>query len=211
MSDRPRFSQFRDLSWRELAGSLVERLPELRHSLRQSLRHPRQFGTWLEEHNPWLSRQVLSAASNLADPYLVGMGLTIERLDENGVDVRMPDRWRNRGEGGAAHVGALTTLAEFASRVYWERNLNLNRHDMHVVQLTAQFLAPADGDIRAVMGFSEGEREAALFRFRAEGEVVVPAEVKIFESQGRLIADIVVEWRLTRPLALGAPAESDRI
>lgn len=193
MPNRPPFSNFR-----ELAGTIADLVP----SLRASLRNPRRMGSLLEEYNPWLSRRLLGAASNLADPYVAGMGLAIERLEEDGIAVTMPHRWRNRGEGGVVHVGALTTLAEFTSRLYWERNLNLGRHEMQVVNLAAKFLAEVESDTRATMDFAETEREAALFRFRSEGETLVPCLVKIFESQGRLIAEVTVEWRLTRPMAL---------
>lgn len=195
MANKPPFSNFK-----ELAEAFGNMLPDLR----ASLKNPRRVGSLLEEYNPWLSRRLLSAASNLADPYVAGMGLTIERLDENGVSVTMPHRWRNRGEGGAVHVGALTTLAEFTSRVYWERNLNLSRHEMRVVQLAAKFLGVTEHDTRATMNFSESEREAALFRFRADGEAIVPCLVQVFESAGRLIAEVTIEWRLNRLLAIGA-------
>ncbi|MCM2280483.1 MAG: DUF4442 domain-containing protein [Bdellovibrionaceae bacterium] len=199
MPNRPP-SSTRWTNFRTLAGSLNELLPGLRHSLR----HPRRVGAWLEEHHPWLSRRVLSAASNLADPYVAGMGLSVQRLDENGVEVFMPHRWRNQGEGGVVHVGALVTLAEFVSRVYWERNLNLMRHEIQAVQVTSKFHITTELDTRGVMNFSEGEREAVLFRFRSEGEAIVPSQVKVFESTGRLVAEIVVEWRLKGSLALGA-------
>ncbi len=200
MANNPSDGNSKFTNFKELAGSLGHLLP----GLRESLRNPRRMGSLLEEYNPWLSRRLLGVVSNLADPYIAGMGLGIERLDENGVSVKMPLRWRNRGEGGVAHVGALTTLAEFASRVYWERNLNVSRHEMRVAQLSARFLGEAEGDTRAMMNFSEAEREAALFRFRAEGEAVVPCCVQVFENAGRLVAEVTVEWCMTRPLVLGA-------
>src|SRR4051812_18239286 len=108
---------------KEFADQLKEILPELK----SYVENPKRLGAWLEEHNPWLSRQLLGAVSNISDPYLAGMGLTIQQLSETRTEVLLPDRWKNRAEGGVVHVGALTTAAEYASRIYWERVLNLQR------------------------------------------------------------------------------------
>ncbi len=181
---------------------LSNRLQDMWPHLRPFVRNPRLVGSWIEERHPWLGRQILSAASNLADPYVAGMGLSILAFAPTMIEVAMPNRWRNRGEGGSVHVGALATLAEFTSRVFWERHLNLRRNEMRVGQLISRFLRETESDTRAVFNFDENEREAVLYRLRAEGRVYVPCEVAVYDSVGRLVAETTVEWCLAQPKSL---------
>ena len=92
----------------ELKKQLEKMLPEIR----QFAENPKRLGAWLEEHSPWLGREVLGAVSNLSDPYLAGMGLHVDLLNETRAEVTLPERWRNRAEGHVIHVGALLTAAE---------------------------------------------------------------------------------------------------
>lgn len=194
----------RRANFKELRAKIQDLLPQLR----PYVQNPRMLSHWLEEHNSWVSRQLLNAASTLVDPHLAGMGLHVLSLDDSEVEVALPQRWKNRGEGGTVHVGALLTLAEFASRVFWERHLNLQRHDMQVQQVAARFMRETDQRTRAIMKVTENEREALLFRLRAEGTSSVPSQVMIFDQKNRLVAEVTVEWRLTRPMALGAGTDA---
>ncbi len=181
---------------------LTERLQDMWPHLRPFVQNPRLVGNWIEEHHPWLGRQFLSAASNLSDPYVAGMGLSILVFAPVTIEVAMPNRWRNRGGGGSVHAGALATLAEFTSRVFWERHLSLSLHEMRVGQIVSRFLRETESDTRAVFHFDENEREAVFYRLRAEGRVFVPCEVAIYDSVGRLVCETTVEWCLTRPKSL---------
>lgn len=189
---------------REFADQLKELLPEWR----TYVENPRRLGTWLEEHQPWLSRQLLSAASNLSDPYLAGMGLHVAELNETRAEVTLPFRWKNQGESGSVHVGAMTTAAEFVSRLYWERLLNLQRHQLHAVQINARFLAEANTDCKAVFTVTENEREAILFKLRSEGTATAPCPVNVFDQAGKLVAEVHVEWKFSQPKALGSGSAS---
>jgi acyl-coenzyme A thioesterase PaaI-like protein len=185
---------------KEFADQLKEILPELK----SYVENPKRLGTWLEEHNPWLSRQLLGAVSNLSDPYLAGMGLTVDLLTETRAEVTLPDRWKNKAEGGVAHVGALTTAAEFASRIYWERLLNLQRNSMRVTNLSAKFFVDARSTTKAVFDIPENEREALMFKLRSEGEVKPSCAVKIYDHDGRLVAEVTVDWHFHQAKALGS-------
>lgn len=190
---------------REIADQLKELLPHWR----TYVENPRRLGTWLEEHQPWLSRQFLSAASNLSDPYLAGMGLHVEDLGETRAEVRLPMRWKNQGEGGTVHVGAMTTAAEFVSRLYWERLLNLQRHQLRATQITARFLGEVSTDCKAIFSVSEAERESILFKLRSEGTATAPCPVNIFDEAGKLVAEVQVEWNFSQPKSLGSGQGSE--
>ena len=175
-------------------------LPEIR----AWVENPQRIGVLLEEHSPWLSRKFLSAASNLVDPFVIGMGIQIDVLNEEQVSVRLPNRWRNRAALSKVHVGALLTVAEFAGRVYWERHVHFRQAVLRVARINSSFFKETDSDITAVFKISEADREAALFRFRSENEVKFETEVALYDCKEQLVSQVQVEWSLIRRLVLGS-------
>jgi hypothetical protein len=187
-----------------LEAKLRELSPVLIRELRLFVRHPRTLGNWIEGKSPWLNRRFLGVASNFAEPFLIGMGLHVERLTEEAVEVSMPGIWRNQGEGGVIHSSALSTAGELAARLYWEYHLDLQRAEMSVgrVQLKMISGARVTGDIKAIFRMSTGEREATLHRLRADGQVQVESQTLIYDRSERLVAEVDVDWTLRRQLAL---------
>jgi hypothetical protein len=195
----------------------VVKIDEIRAKLKTSLdymteaiRNPRVVSTWLEESSPWLSRRVLGAASNLAEPFVVGMGLDVVQLSEELIEVSLPGSWRNQGEGGAIHAGALSTLGEFTSRLYWEYHLDLRRSDLSFSRLQLRILgSPGNtirGDLRAIYRISVSEREKLLHRLRAEAKAETEAEISVYDSRGKLVALVEVDWTFVKQLSLGTRA-----
>lgn len=189
---------------KNMAKEIRRLSPSLIGELKDIVRNPRALGAMIEERSPWLSRRFLGAASNIAEPFLAGMGLRVERLTEESIEVSMPDSWRNQGEGGLLHTGALSTLGEFASRLYWEHHLDLKRSEMNPVRVHLRVLGRPKGDVRAAYRISVGEREKILHALRASGQTGVECEVSIHDAQEKLLAQVEVEWQFARPLALGA-------
>lgn len=190
---------------RELSPSVIEGVVEsVVEEVKNVARHPRSIGSWIETKSPWLNRQFLSAASNLIEPFLVGMGLKVERLGEEVVEVSMPGSWRNQGEGGVNHTGALVSLGEFAMRLYWEYHLDVRRNEMQTKRVQMRILVRPHGDMKAVFRLPVGEREEILHRMRADGFAVIETQTLIYDTKGRLVAEVEVDWELRRQLALGA-------
>lgn len=195
------FSRLGDI--RSFVDQMRKRSPEVLEEMKTLLRHPRSLGAHLEERSPWLNRHFLGAASNLSEPFLVGMGLRVERLGEDAVEVILPGGWRNQGEGGLIHAGALATLGEFTSRLFWEHHLGLQYAEIEVVRVHLKSLARAAGDMRAVYRLPVSDREVILHRLRAQGRAEVSSEAAIYDRDARLVAEVEVEWRIQRHLALG--------
>jgi acyl-coenzyme A thioesterase PaaI-like protein len=201
---------------RELSPSTVDKVVEsvgtvvdgVVGEVKSVARHPRSVGSWIEAKSPWLNRQFLSAASNLIEPFLVGMGLKVERLGEEVVEVSMPGFWRNQGEGGVNHTGALISLGEFATRLYWEYHLDVRRNEMQTKRVQMRVLVRPQGDMKAVFRLPVSEREEILHRLRAGGVAEIETQTMIYDTKGRLIAEVEVEWELRRQLSIGAGAES---
>lgn len=174
--------------------------------MRTFAKRPRALSSWIESKSPWLNRQFLTAASNLIEPFLVGMGLRVERIGEESVEVSMPDIWRNQGEGGSIHTGAIVSLGEFTTRLYWEYHLDVRRSEMRTEAVRMRAIAKSNGSLRAVFRMPVSEREVIQHRLRAESRVTIETLASIYDGGGRLVAEVEVDWELSRPLALNAGA-----
>ncbi|MES2964241.1 MAG: DUF4442 domain-containing protein [Bdellovibrionota bacterium] len=188
---------------RSLEG-LLEKLPGLAEQLKALARNPRSLGAKIEIHSPWLSRHFLGAASNFVEPFLVGMGLKVENLGEEIIEVSLPGHWRNQGEGGIVHNGALSSLGEFASRLYWEHHLDLRGPELFAKHVDLRSLTRARGDLRGVFRWSVASREEIQLRLRAGGEADANVTVSVYDASEKLVAEVDVEWSFTRQLSLGS-------
>lgn len=182
---------------------LAEILESLRADLKTFVRHPRSVGALIESRSAWLNRKFLGVASNLVEPFLVGMGFSVASLTEDAVEVTMPGFLRNQGEVGVIHNAALAALGEFAARIFWEHHLDLHRQELRASSVRVRVLARAMGAMRAVFRFPVGEREAVLHALRLKGSAETESIVSIYDSDGRLVAEVEVAWEFARQLALG--------
>ena len=179
----------------------------LQTQLQDIIDNPQKLGAMIEEKSPRLSRELLSVASNITDPFVIGMGLHISKLEEDLVEVTLPQRWKNLAEGGEFHTGALCTLAEFTSKVYWDRHLSAMAARRRVRRIEAQILQVARGNLIARYSLSSAEREAFLFKLRTEQEPILDALVKVYDSQEKLIAEVTIDWQFAAQLALGSSSK----
>lgn len=204
----PRFglTQKLERGFHELKGvaeRMKKRAPGLAEDLRLFVRHPRVLASWIEDRSPWLSRRLMSAASNLAEPFMIGMGLRVDKLGEDFIEVAMPGNWRNQGEGGVIHTAALTALGESAARMYWEHHLDLRDAEVESKRAEVRILVRPEGEMRGVFRLPEADREAILHQLRSKETISVETQTLIYDKNGRLIAEVDVDWRLRRQLALG--------
>jgi acyl-coenzyme A thioesterase PaaI-like protein len=224
MERKPNFEQFRTLASgvasalaqqigqqvsKKVTAQLDATLGQVAPDWKTYVENPRLVSGWLEQHSPRLSRALLSAASNFSDPHLVGMGLQVRKLTDETVEVSLPRRWKNQAGAGKVHIGALATLAEMASRVFWERHLDPLLNNLRVSEINARFLRETERDTRAVLRLSEAERETILFRLRSENDISIENEISIYDEREQLIAEVVVHWQFTRAAAL-PPGRSPR-
>ncbi len=195
-------------------GSLLSKLPGLTDKLTDQLteqlktfaRHPRAVGALIESRNAWLNRKFLGAASNLVEPFMLGTGLSIASLTEDSVEVTMPGFIRNQGEGGVIHNAALSALGEFAARIFWEHHLDLNRSELLASSVSLKIMAKASGPARAIFRLPVSEREAVLLTLRTETFAEAESLVSIYDSTGKLVAEVETEWKFSRRLALNSGA-----
>ena len=190
---------------KQLAQALAKNVTGgLQSQLQDLINNPQKVAALIEEKSPRLSRELLSVASNMTDPFVVGMGLQISKLEEDLVEVTLPQRWKNLTDSGDFHTGALCTLAEFTSKIYWDRHLSSSAARRRVRKLDAQILQTPRGNLVARYSLSSSEREAFMFKLRTEQEPMIDALVKIYDSQDKLIAEVTIDWQFAAQLALGS-------
>jgi acyl-coenzyme A thioesterase PaaI-like protein len=182
----------------------VRKLSDLKEDLRLFARHPRSVGALIESRSSWLNRKFLGAASNLVEPFLVGMGFSVASLSEDSVEVTMPGFLRNQGETGVLHNAALSALGEFAARIFWEHHLDLRRQELRARAVSLRLIARAAGQMRAVFRFPVSEREAVLHALRVSGRADADSTISVYDSDGRLVAEVDVSWDFSRQMALGS-------
>lgn len=188
----------------KIADDVRESAPAIWMEMRTYVRHPRALGALIEARSPWLSRRIMSAASNFSEPFTAGMGLSVVKMEEDIIEVAMPGGWRNRGEGGLIHTGALAALGESTVRSFWDFHLDLRSLEIEARQVRVRILSTPEGDLRGVFRLPEGEREAILHRLRAEQKAQLETQTMIYGAHGRLIAEVEIDWRIRRLLVLGS-------
>ena len=186
------------------AEEMLEHSPIRVEEVRELIRRPRTFGAWLELKSPRLGRHFMGVASNLTEPFTLGMGFRVERLAEDAIEVLLPGGWRNQGEDGAIHSAALCALGETTVRLFWEAHLDLQDIEMRSRRVQARKLGEAVGEVRGVFRLPEADREAILHELRAEPTCDVESQTLVYDRDGRLVAEIDVDWHLRRRLRLQA-------
>jgi acyl-coenzyme A thioesterase PaaI-like protein len=203
-------------------GSMMARTPHLVDDLRVLVRNPRALGFYLEAQTTRLSpfagrtfgrmlgKTALTVASYVTEPFTFGMGMQLEQMTEELVELSMPGGWRIRGEGGGVHHGALSAIGEHAARLYWDFHLDPLSATAESSRVQVRVLAPASGEMRAIFRLSETDREVLLHRMRAGERVEVETLTSIYDQAGKLVAEVEVEWRLSRTLVLRAPGRRSK-
>jgi len=178
------------------------------NELKEFARHPRALGFALDSRSPGLAKRLLGVASNWAEPFTLGMGLRVEQIGEDVIKVIMPDKWRNHGEGGVVHSAALAALGEFAVRLYWEYHLDLRFSEVESRRVQVRMLSRPSGTMKGVFRLPVVDREAILHRLRPDYRAEVETQTLVYDGDGRLMAEVEVDWYLSRRLALGTPNQS---
>jgi acyl-coenzyme A thioesterase PaaI-like protein len=185
---------------------VLSRLPGLREKITEEIktlvRQPRSLAALIDSQSPWLGRQFLGVASNIVEPFLVGTGVSVTSIGEEIAEVTLPNIWRNQGERNVVHNAAIAAAAELASRLYWERHLDIRHAEMHATSVSTRMLASARETLRVVFRATINEREEVLHKLRASGEAESTSSVSVYDPSGKLIAEVEIEWTITKQLSL---------
>ncbi|MES2855026.1 MAG: DUF4442 domain-containing protein [Bdellovibrionota bacterium] len=195
------------MSDRRFAG-VLGRLPGLREKITEELkllvRQPRSLATLIESQSPWLGRQFLGVASNIVEPFLVGTGVSVSAIGEEIAEVELPDTWRNQSQKGVIHTAAIAAIGELACRLFWERHLDLRNSELQATFVSTRLLGVPRTSLKAVFRSTIGEREEILHKLRTEGEAQASTTVSVYDTSGKLVSEVEVEWTFTKQLSLSS-------
>lgn len=189
--------------WSQVQNRSIEDLwRDVKGGLKSIIDEPRTVVLKIEEKSPWLSRQILGVASNIMEPFTIGMGLNVTQLAEDHCEVVLPDIWRNHGNGRQIHPGALVALCEFAVKSYWNQYLHSNQTNIILEEFHFQRISKPQGLLKAKYRLTIGDREWLLLRLRSEETVTFTSSVSVYSEEGLLVAEIDLHWRYKGQLEL---------
>jgi acyl-coenzyme A thioesterase PaaI-like protein len=139
----------------------------------------------------------MSAAEIVASvPFNQHVGVTA-RPDAR---LQLPDDPQLLNHVGTCHAGALFTLGDATSGATLFDALGARLGDTMAVVRAAriEFLKPARG---VLVGTGTVDGEAALTRIERDGKADVDVSVEVTDSQGTVVARLVITWALRRPRA----------
>ncbi len=190
-------------------GTLVwQMIPaETKRKMLASVLNPRALSPYIEKLPPALKNRFLDLASLVNDPFVATMGLKVLSWEDLKVEMRLPDSFQNLDASKKLHIGAIATLAELTSRLFWERHLDPKLSKMYAKSMNVDILNKEFGSLRSLFTCSLPEIEEMLFELRSKGELEIESEVQIFDDQ-KLIAKAIVGWIFKQKITLSQNSSS---
>ena len=182
---------------------------EAKRNLRASLMNPRALSPYIDKLPTPLKNRFLDLASLVNDPFVATMGLKVLSWEDLKVEIYLPDSFQNRDASKKLHIGAISTLAELTSRLFWERHLDPKLSNMQVTSVHVDILNKDFSALRSLFAVNLAEIEALLFELRSKGELSTESEVQIFDDQ-KLIAKATLGWLFKQKIAISQKSSSSK-
>ena len=184
-------------------GSVVwQMIPsETKRSILASLMNPRALSPHIEHLPEAIKRRFLDLASLVNDPFVATMGLRVLAWEDLKVEIYLPNSFQNLDSAKRLHIGAISTLAELTSRLFWERHLDPKLSNMQVVSVNVEILNKNFAALRSLFVSGLGQIEELLFELRSRGELSTESEVQIFDDQ-KLVAKARIGWLFKQKIAI---------
>ena len=141
----------------------------------------------------------VAAGLNQAIPFNAFLGLeTIEVRADGGV-VRLPDDGQLHNHVGSQHAGALFTAGEAASGAAFVGAFLAIMGEITPLAESAEisYRALAKGPITATASFA-GDHDALIAELGENGRVRFPIGVELTDGEGKLVAEMTVNWYVRR-------------
>ena len=144
----------------------------------------------------------IAAGMTQAVPFARHLDLEITKVAEGESVVLLPERDELKNHVGSQHAGALFTVAETASGAAFVGAFAERMGEVTPLaksgSIAYEKVAKGPIEARAKLGVAKDE---ALATLDAEGRVVFPCEIELFDADGQRVATATVEWhvRLNQP------------
>jgi uncharacterized protein (TIGR00369 family) len=140
-----------------------------------------------------------------AVPFAAHLGVEVTSIAEGEATAVLPERQELGNHVGSQHAGALFTAAETASGAAFVGAFAERLGEVTPLARSAEIsyekLAKGPIEARAKLGVPAAE---ALATLDAEGKVVFPCEIELFDEAGQRVATATVDWHVR----LNQPAET---
>lgn len=139
-----------------------------------------------------------------AVPFAGFLGLEVTSVSAGESTVVLPERDELKNHVGSQHAGALFTAAEAASGAAFVGAFAERMGDVtplaRAAEISYEKIAKGPIEARAKLGVPA---EEALATLDAEGKVVFPCEIELFDASEQQVATATVQWhvRLNQPTA----------
>lgn len=191
--------------------AIWEMIPaETKRNLLSSLLNPRALSPYIDRLPPSLKNRFLDLASLINDPFVATMGLKVLSWEDLKVEIHLPDSFQNRDASQKLHIGAISTLAELTSRLFWERHLDPKLATMQSVSVHVDILNKEFGSLRSLFTCGLAEIEEKLFELRSKGTLSCESEVQIFDEQ-KLIAKATLGWSFYQKKSIASSSLKNEI
>lgn len=156
----------------------------------------------IEQWSPLLAKKIWSLTPFITAPFILALGLKIENLTDNTVEIRIPFAPQNKNEEGNLHPAALITASQFASQVLWRRHVTNKLETMTLIGLNSDFhkVGRTRAFIRAAL--DETEREEILRKMKSGESPSHEMVVVIVDDKNQSLGQINCTWEFKqlRPL-----------
>ncbi|MBI1769824.1 MAG: DUF4442 domain-containing protein [Bacteroidetes bacterium] len=140
---------------------------------------------------------LLNTALSRMIPFNLPHGFEITSISDAGIKTRLPYKRKNLNHVRGLHACALATLSEFTTGFLLISRLGMDRYRLILQKLEIDF--HYQGKMDGVAEFLVDEQwldQKIVKPLQTSDSVVVPCQVKIFDTQGNHLTTATAYWQL---------------
>lgn len=132
-------------------------------------------------------------------PFAAKAGMRVILMNRDRVELAMEETTENLNAFGLVHAGAICGLAETAAGMALFQHLDPSRVLVLNTVLNIRFTHPPRGRLTAAARVLPEEAMALMEEFEEKGRADKAMDVKVFDTQGNMVAQAQATFRLVRP------------
>ena len=127
-----------------------------------------------------LSQAIVSYASEVLEPQLFGLGIRIEKMEDELVLALLPYTWRNKTRHGYFRTTSVVALLELVLQVFWEQHLNNTQLRVRISQLELDCTNLPQHNLYCQLSMANQEREVIEYSLLGRGKVEIEQSLLLF-------------------------------
>jgi thioesterase domain-containing protein len=134
-------------------------------------------------------------------PFNQLLGIRVEAVRSDGVEVALPERPNLLNHVGTLHATAQFGLAEAASgSMIVSAFADLLQADFVplAVEATVKYRRPAQGPLQATVSLTQEQQSAIRTRLAQSGRVRIPLTVRVSTSQNITVMELEITWMVLK-------------